>query len=219
MSPVGVLILESRRLVFLLNCGSPGSAIFTASGRDHGVDGGIECVGGAAGAKVGLELVLDDGVRYGVGQRTFQSIADFDAQRAVGHEDEQHRAVVALFLADTPSLGGPHGEVFQSGAARQARVNGDDELVGRVALELGETCVQGARAINRDVVGVIVEMRRGSRRCRSGGAGGRYDGDERESRERDRQEAEGEVKRAHLAEFEKSNFTSGGVWAEDVAAK
>jgi hypothetical protein len=27
------------------------------------------------------------------------------------------------------------------------------------------------------------------------------------------------VKRAHLAEFEKSNFTSGGVWAEDVAAK
>src|SRR5581483_4410802 len=55
-----------------------------------------------AGAKTRQDRVLDDQLRYRVGQRAFEAVADLDPHLSLGRRNDQQCAVVDALLADPP---------------------------------------------------------------------------------------------------------------------
>lgn len=119
---------------------------------------------------MGFEF-FDDAEAFGVGEAGFEAVADFDAHFAVLDEDEEDGAVVFVFEAGAPGLEEAVGVVFDAGVGLHLGVDGDQELVGGVALELGERFVELGGDGGGDDVGCVVEEGFGGRGDDFGGVG------------------------------------------------
>ena len=63
-----------------------------------------------------------------VGQRSLESVTDFDARSALRHEDEEHHSVVHTFPPETRGLGHTDGEVLDR-CRRTARIDRHRNLI------------------------------------------------------------------------------------------
>ena len=90
-------------------------------------------------------MIFSDVERGDVRQRAFQSVADLDVHFAVAFKNEQDHAVALLFLSDAPRLRDPLSVIFDRGVALHFRKHRDHDLIGSLALELGQLLVEAQR--------------------------------------------------------------------------
>jgi hypothetical protein len=57
-----------------------------------------------AGLELWRDVLVDDALGGGVGERAFEAVADLDAQAAIVLGDDEQRAVVDLLAADLPGF-------------------------------------------------------------------------------------------------------------------
>src|SRR6185312_11651804 len=74
---------------------------------DHPVGPGRDATSEIARLELRCDVLVDDALGGGIGQGTFEAIADLDAQAAVVLGDDEQRAVVNLLAADLPGLRDP----------------------------------------------------------------------------------------------------------------
>ena len=110
---------------------------------------------GIAGFHLRYDGVRDDPARVRVGQRAFQTVADFDPYLVILHEHEQHGAVIFSFLTDPPLLCGLRSPGLQRDVAGRLADVDHDVMSGRrlEGLELvfqrrSRGCTQGAGRID-----------------------------------------------------------------------
>src|SRR4051812_48448715 len=78
---------------------------------------------------------------------------------AVLHKNKKDRAVVFPLLTDAPLLFDPEGVIENVRVTLHLRIDGDDDLVGSLALELRELFIESERLVFWDDVRVVVEIR------------------------------------------------------------
>ena len=96
----------------------------------------------------------------GVRQGSLKSVADLDRHFSVINEGEKHNPVppAAILSPDAPSLSDALGVVFDGGTAFHFAEDGDHDLVGSLAFELGELGVELKGGFLRNNAGIIVEI-------------------------------------------------------------
>ena len=104
------------------------------------------------------ELFVNDALAEGVGQDGFQTITRLQKKFVILNENEQHRPIIPILLADTPGAEDPHAIVGDVRVRLQLRVNGDENLIGALALEIFERLVQLGRGGRGDHPGIVVEI-------------------------------------------------------------
>ena len=93
--------------------------------------------------------VLQDLLRLEVGQGAFEPVPDFEAQRPVGDEEEEHDAIVLLRAPDSPGLGDPLRVLLQDLVLGQGGKDGDQDLRPLRLLERLELAVDRGRGAGR----------------------------------------------------------------------
>ena len=103
-------------------------------------------------------LLVYDPFTQRVGQNAFQSVAHLQKHLVVLDEDKQHRAVILFFLADFPRAGHSHGVILDGGVRLHCWEDGNQDLVGALALKIFELGVESRRRIGRNDICVVVEV-------------------------------------------------------------
>ena len=129
-------------LLFLVVDGGAGAGEFVTGGGEHGIDAGLDAAGVVALLEAGGDDLGDNAFADGVGEAAFESAADGDVHFAAVDEDEEDGAVVLAFLAGGPGLGDLGAILGEFLVVGQLGVDGDEDLVGGVALELVELAVE-----------------------------------------------------------------------------
>jgi hypothetical protein len=190
-----------------------GSFIFTLRRSNYGAHTGSNAAIEIALLKSRNDFVRNDSFAKRVGQRAFQPVTSLDKQLVILRENKQDDAIVLLFGADTPRARDSDRVFLDRGIALHCRVDGDNELVAGVALELRQLVVETRRGTLRNNTGVIVEV---ILRCRRNNLLRLRNGTTK------RQPKYGDESRHGLAAGAlelKSNCTFGGVSAPGVAVK
>ena len=122
------------------------------------------------------DVLADDARRKRIGDRPFESIADFDADLLFFREDEEDQSVAVLLLTDAPLLRAANGEVLDRIAfERWQRV--DDELRTALLLEVLELAIQRVGLSGIEQTGLVREP--------LGGGGWAVERGDRDGRKRD----------------------------------
>lgn len=117
-----------------------------------------------AGSKMWFDSIFSDVETSYVRKCAFYSVRGLDKHFAILDEDKQRGAILGSFLSDIPFLCDStcvSGNVI---VALHFRKNGDHDLVGGIAFELGELFVETMRSFGGNGAGVIVEVSRRFRR-------------------------------------------------------
>ncbi len=102
--------------------------VLPLDGDQDRVRGGGETAVIVAIAQVRNQGVLENVLRLEVGESAFEAVAHFEAQRAVGDEEEEHDAVVLLRPPHPPGLGNPLGVLLEDLAFGQLGEDRDQDL-------------------------------------------------------------------------------------------
>src|SRR5262245_24449018 len=133
---------------------------------DDVIDPATDAAGEIVGPKARNDGVLDDELRYRVGERAFEAITDLDAHLAFVRRDDQQRAGILLFLSDLPLTPELVAVVLNRGSLKRLQRN-HNELAGGLGLELGELALErglGRRVKNSGIVDHTAgELREGER--------------------------------------------------------
>ena len=79
---------------------------------DHAVDAGGNAAGKIAGLEFRRDVLVDDALGGGVGERALEPVADLDAKVTIVLGNDQQRAVVDLLAPDLPGFGDPDRELL-----------------------------------------------------------------------------------------------------------
>src|SRR5262249_5777096 len=126
-------------------------------------------------AKARRDDVADDAGRHRVGDGGLEAIADFQADSALGEEDDQDDAVVEALLADAPALGQLDRDVVDALALGGAE-DGHRHLGPGRRFALGQEPLEAAALVGGERVRGVVDARRGRGRGQEGE--GECNGDE-----------------------------------------
>src|SRR6516164_98342 len=108
---------------------------------DDVVDPATDAAGEIVGPKARNDGVLDDELRYRVGERSLEAVTDFDAHLAFVRRDDQQRAGILLFSSDLPMTPELVTVVLDRGSLKRLQRN-HNELAGGLGLELGELALE-----------------------------------------------------------------------------
>lgn len=142
-------------------------------------DAGIEI----PGAELRPDLVIDDIIGRDVGDRSLQTIADLDPHLPILRKDEEDSPIILPLLAYAPRRRRALGEILELVVAGHGRVDGDDDLIRRLALVVGEFRIERAYGGWRKQSGLIVNVLRGLRRERVRRSSGQRADDEHQQTE------------------------------------
>src|SRR5262245_16233443 len=130
------------------------------------IDPAADAAGEIVGPKTRNDGVLDDELRYRVGERSLKAVTDLDAHLAFVRRHDQQRAGVLLFLSDLPVTPELVTVVLDRGSLKRLQCN-HNELAGGLGLELGELTLErglGRRVEDSGIVDHTAgELREGER--------------------------------------------------------
>src|SRR5262245_60969102 len=133
---------------------------------DDVIDPATDAAGEIVGPKTRNDGVLYDELRYRVGERAFEAVADLDAHLAFVRRHDQQHAGILLFLSDLPVTPELVTVVLNRGSLKRLQRN-HNELAGGLGLELGELALErglGRRVENSGIVDHAAgELREGER--------------------------------------------------------
>ena len=145
---LGIGDRASSSPVFAFGCGHDG---LHAHGKSAVVVAGFEMRG---------DLFFNNSLAQRIGQNAFETITNLQIHFAILNEHEENRAVVFDFLPDAPPPRHADRVIFNGRIRLHLRVDGNDDLLGSLALEFLELLVQLRRDLRRDDVRVIIEVLR-----------------------------------------------------------
>ncbi len=123
------------------------------------VDGGYtgdDAAGVILLAEVRYDVVSGDAFRDGVGQYTFETVADFEAEPAVFDRDHQDRAVIMPLFSDLPVLRNADAEALDIFAVK-GRDRQHHDLMTGIAFKLGELGLERLGLTRLQHVSVVVD--------------------------------------------------------------
>ena len=121
---------------------------------DHPVDARRDAAGEIAALEFRRDVLVDDALGGGVGQRAFEAVADLDAQAAVVLGDDEQRAVVDLLAADLPGFRDPERELLDRLGVRR-RHDQHRDLAALARLQILQRLRQRGDVAGRERAGLI----------------------------------------------------------------
>ena len=141
------------------------SPIFTFDRRENRLHSRRQAAVKVAGPETRRDFLVNDAFAKRIGQDAFESVTDFQKHFVVLDKNEEHRPVVFALLPHLPRPRHAHGVIVNRRVRLHLRIDGDQDLVGALALEIFERLVQLRRRAGGDDSGIIVEI--GGRRRRN----------------------------------------------------
>ena len=143
-----LLMVESQRRTLLPFRGVGGQY------RDDVIDAARDPAAEIAGLEARRDGVGDDDLRQRVGERSLETVADFDAHLVLVGRDEQKHAVVLRLFAELPGAEEFVGVGLDFLALKRGD-RGDDQLDAGLGFEIGELRPNGGARLRRNNVGLI----------------------------------------------------------------
>ena len=119
----------SIALVFAFGCGQDGLHAFS------------ETAVIIAGFKTRGDLLVNNSLGQRIRQNTFKAVTHLQKHFAILNEHEEYRAVVFGLLPDAPFPRDAHGVIFDGGVRLHLRIDGNENLLGGLALEILELLI------------------------------------------------------------------------------
>lgn len=91
--------------------------------------------------KARRDLFVNDAFADRIGQDAFQSVTNLQKHLVVLGENEKHRTVVIVLLSHFPRTRHAYGVILDGRVRLQRRINGDEDLVGALPLEIFQRAV------------------------------------------------------------------------------
>ena len=143
---------------------APCTFIFTFGRGNDGLDAGRQATVKIARFKTWRNLFINDALAERVRQNPLQPITRLQKHSVILDKDKEHRAVVFILVANSPGPEDADAIIIHRGIGLHLRKNGDDDLLGSLALKIFQRLVQLRNRGGRNHIGVVVEISRGRRR-------------------------------------------------------
>ena len=120
----------------------------------HLVDAGSNAAAEIAGLEFRRDVLVDDALGRGVGERAFEAVTDLDAQPAIVLGDDEQRAVVDLLAADLPGLRDAK-RILLDGLAVGRRHDQHRDLAALSRLQIPQRLRQRCDVAGRERAGLV----------------------------------------------------------------